>query len=42
MADVWDELAEAVSTPSANPVISLTPTATPTSTPELGLLERMR
>ncbi len=42
MADVWDELAEAVSTPSANPVISLTPTATPTPTPELGLLERMR
>jgi len=42
VVDVWDELAEAVNTPSANPVISLTPTATPTATPEPSLWERFR
>ena len=33
MADVWDELAEAVATPSATEVISFTPTPTPTTIP---------
>lgn len=33
MADVWDELAEAVTTPNVNPVINLTPTPIPTTTP---------
>jgi soluble lytic murein transglycosylase-like protein len=42
VADVWDELAEAVNTPGANPVISLAPTAAPTATPEPSLWERFR
>jgi soluble lytic murein transglycosylase-like protein len=33
VADVWDELADAVATPSANPVISFTPAPTATPTP---------